>query len=352
MKQLQEVEIKGAHNISYTFNEVPDAGRMLKVADGVYWLRMPLPFALDHINLWVLEDGDGWAVVDTGIASAEIKSNWRKCFSGDMDSKKVKKVIVTHLHPDHVGLAGWITRKFSAPLYMSRSEYLMCRVLVADTGREAPQEGKDLYKGAGFNEDQLDAYAERFGGFGRAVSKLPDNYRRIRDKEKITIGKYDWEVVVGSGHCPEHACLYSNELNILISGDQVLPKISSNVSVSPTEPLSNPLEDWIESCHYIKKRVPNNVLVLPAHNEPFRGLHERLDSLIEGHERSLERLLDLCKEPKRAIDVFSVLFKRTISDNVLLMATGESIAHLNCLLMRKLIVSEKDSSGVITYIKV
>jgi glyoxylase-like metal-dependent hydrolase (beta-lactamase superfamily II) len=137
----------------------------------------------------------------------------------------------------------------------------------------------------------------------------------------------------------------------LISGDQVLPKISSNVSVFPTEPLSNPLEDWIESCRYIKKRVPNNVLVLPAHNEPFRGLHERLDSLIEGHERNLNRLLDLCEEPKRAIDVFSVLFKRKISDDVLLMATGESIAHLNCLLMRELIVAKKDINGVILYTK-
>jgi glyoxylase-like metal-dependent hydrolase (beta-lactamase superfamily II) len=249
-------------------------------------------------------------------------------------------------------LAGWISRKFSAPLYMSRSEYLMCRVLVGDTGREAPEEGMDLYRGAGFTKIQLDSYAERFGGFGRAVSKLPDNYRRLRDKEIIKIGKYTWEVVVGSGHCPEHVCLYSKELKLLISGDQVLPKISSNVSVFPTEPLSNPLEDWLDSCHSIKERVPNNVLILPAHNEPFRGLHERLDNLINGHERNLERLLELCKEPKRAIDVFSVLFKRTISDDVLLMATGESIAHLNCLLMRNLINTDKDKNGVIYYKKV
>ena len=142
------------------------------------------------------------------------------------------------------------------------------------------------------------------------------------------------------------------QLKLLISGDQVLPKISSNVSVFPTEPLSNPLEDWLDSCHYIKERVPNDVLILPAHNEPFRGLHERLNNLINGHEKNLERLLDLCKEPKRAIDVFSVLFKRTISDDVLLMATGESIAHLNCLLMRNLINSDKDENGVIYYKKI
>ena len=352
MEKLKERINKGAHNLIYPFDQIPDPGKMLKVADGVYWVRMSLPFALNHINLWVLEDGDEWVIVDTGVASAEIKSNWRKCFHEDMKSKKVNKVIVTHLHPDHVGLAGWISRKFSAPLYMSRSEYLMCRVLVGDTGREAPEEGMDLYRGAGFTKVQLDSYAERFGGFGRAVSKLPDNYRRLRDKEIIKIGKYTWEVVVGSGHCPEHVCLYCKELKLLISGDQVLPKISSNVSVFPTEPLSNPLEDWLDSCHYIKERVPNNVLILPSHNEPFRGLHERLDNLISGHERNLERLLELCKEPKRAIDVFSVLFKRTISDDVLLMATGESIAHLNCLLMRNLINADKDKNGVIYYKKV
>ena len=182
MEKLKERINKGAHNLVYPFDQIPNPGKMLKVADGVYWVRMSLPFALDHINLWVLEDGDEWVIVDTGVASAEIKSNWRKCFNEDMKSKRVNKVIVTHLHPDHVGLAGWISRKFSAPLYMSRSEYLMCRVLVGDTGREAPEEGMDLYRGAGFTKIQLDSYAERFGGFGRAVSKLPDNYRRLRDK--------------------------------------------------------------------------------------------------------------------------------------------------------------------------
>ena len=161
----------------------------------------------------------------------------------------------------------------------------------------------------------------------------------------------DWEVVVGSGHCPEHICLYNKKLRLFISGDQVLPKITSNVSVFPTEPNSNPLNDWIESCKYIKSRVNNDVLVLPSHNEPFRGLHERLDHLINGHERNLTRLLEFCEEPKRAVDVFSVLFKRKITSDVLLMATGESIAHLNCLIHRGLLGSKHDDEGIIRYYK-
>ena len=351
MDKLVEKNNKGAHNLVYPYDTLPQPGRMLKISDGVYWVRMNLPFALNHINLWVLKDIDGWVIVDTGVASAEIKSNWRTCFSGDMGSQKVNKVIVTHLHPDHIGLAGWINKKFSAPLYMSRSDYLMCRMLVSDTGREAPEEGKSLYRSAGFTEDELDSYAERFGGFGSAISKLPDSYNRLKDYDEIRIGSYDWEIVVGSGHCPEHICLYNKKLKLFISGDQVLPKITSNVSVFPTEPNSNPLNDWIESCKYIKSRVNNDVLVLPSHNEPFRGLHERLDHLISGHERNLTRLLEYCAEPKRAVDVFSVLFKRKITNDVLLMATGESIAHLNCLIHRGLLGSESDDNGIIKYYK-
>ena len=352
MDKLVETINKGAHNLIYPFEVIPEPGKMLKIEDGVHWVRMRLPFVLDHINLWVLSDGDGWTIVDTGVASAEIKENWRKCFSEDMDAKKVKKVIVTHLHPDHIGLAGWINKKFSAPLFMSRTDYLMCRVLVSDTGKEAPNEGKKLYRSAGFSEGELDIYSEKFGGFGAAISKLPESYNRLKDRDIITIGKYDWEIVVGSGHCPEHLCLYNKELKIFISGDQVLPRITSNVSVFPTEPLSNPLEDWIDSCKYIKTRVPNDVLVLPSHNEPFRGLHERLDHLINGHEKNLDRLLELCNEPRKAVEVFSVLFKRKITSDLLLMATGESIAHLNCLVSRGLVNSEKDEKGIISYTKI
>ena len=191
----------------------------------------------------------------------------------------------------------------------------ICRMLVADTGREVPQEGIDFYRAAGWSEDHLETYRQRFGGFGRGVSRMPDAYRRLVDGETITLAGAPWTVVTGNGHSPEHGCLYSERLNVLISGDQLLPRISSNVSVHPTEPLANPLQDWIDSCRKLKGAVAGDVLVLPAHNLPFRGAHRRLDHLVDGHETGLTRLKRrLGEAPRRAVDVFPALFSRKIGD--------------------------------------
>jgi len=222
----------------------------------------------------------------------------------------------------------------------------MCRVMAADTGRAAPKEGLEFYRAAGWDRVALDTYEARFGGFGRHLHALPDSYRRLTDGEEIRIGEHVWRVVVGSGHSPEHACLHCPELGLLISGDQVLPRISSNVSVFPTEPDGDPLDDWLTSLAAIRERIDDSVLVLPAHNEPFRGLHARLDHLIRGHERGLARLAERLVERKRAVDVFGVLFKRTITSELMGMATGEALAHLNCLVERGLAVREKDADGV------
>ncbi|MDX1499920.1 MAG: MBL fold metallo-hydrolase, partial [Woeseiaceae bacterium] len=240
--------------------------------------------------------------------------------------------LVTHLHPDHVGCAGWLAERHGVELWMSREEYLLCRILIADTGRHAPEAGVRFYRAAGFPDEALTRYREMFGMFGKYVAPLPESYRRLVDGDVVPIDGNDWEVVVGRGHSPEHACLFNAGQNLVISGDQVLPTISSNVSVYPTEPHANPLRDWIESLTAMKSRLPEDVLVLPAHGLPFRGAHERLDALIEEHRVGLDKLLDLCSEPQRAIDVFPALFKGRISKGNLIMATGEAVAHLNYLL--------------------
>jgi glyoxylase-like metal-dependent hydrolase (beta-lactamase superfamily II) len=255
------------------------------------------------------------------------------------------------MHPDHMGLAGWLCRKFNATLWMSRLEYITGRMLVADTGREAPEEGVQFYRAAGWDEDALDSYKVRFGGFGKMVSKMPDAYRRMEDGETIEINGRPWRVITGNGHCPEHVCLWQEELKLFISGDQVLPRISSNVSVFPTEPDGDPLADWINSCKKLLEVMPNDVLVLPAHNEPFIGLHERLQNLIDGHEKALERVLDrIKKEPRRAIDLFGALFARKIGPDLIGMATGEAIAHTNCLIGRGLARRVLDNEGVARYV--
>ncbi len=264
--------------LDYPFPEAPEPGSVLEVADGVFWVRMPLPFALEWINLWLLRDGEGWTIVDTGLATEETRTHWRSVFETVLDGRPVKRVICTHMHPDHSGLAGWITRKFQCPLVMSRLEYLTCRVLLADTGREAPDAGISFFKAAGWDETALESYRKRFGGFGRAVSRFPDSYQRLEAGDSVAIDGSDWKVMIGNGHSPEHVCLFNADKNLFISGDQVLPRISSNVSVFPTEPDADPLGDWLASCERLADALPKDVLVLPAHNLPFVGVRARLKS--------------------------------------------------------------------------
>lgn len=332
----------------YPFAEPPEVGTTLEVAPGVRWVRMPLPFALKWINLWLLDDGDGWVVVDTGIPSSETKAHWRRIFETDLAGKPVKRVIVTHMHPDHIGLAGWMTRKWSCDLWITRLEYVMCRMLVADTGREAPEAAVKFYRGAGWAQEDLDRYVERFGGFGKAMSQLPDSFHRLEDNQELLIGGRVWRIVTGCGHSPDHACLFCPELNLMISGDQLLPRISSNVSVFPTEPDGNPLEDWLRSCAKLKTAIPEGALVRPSHNEPFHGAHKRLDALIHGHELAMTRILERLDSPKRVIDLFAAIFARPIGPDILGMATGEAVAHLNCLIARGQVTSVQDD-GTLLY---
>ena len=337
------------NGVNYEFEQRPEPGDTMPVAPGVTWLRMPLPFALGHINLWLLQDEDEWTVVDTGVDVDEARQVWQRTFTDVLQDRRIRRVIVTHLHPDHTGCAGWLCRDFDAPLWMTREEYLLCRVLVADTGRDVPPAGDRFYAAAGFPPESMAYYHKMFGMFGKYVAALPESYHRIREGDRLAIGDREWEVVVGRGHSPEHACLYCAELNVLISGDQLLPTISSNVSVYPTEPAANPLAEWLESLQMLKDRIPDDVLVLPAHGKPFRGAHARLDALTSEHADCLDKLAELCREPKRVVDVFPALFKSEITKHNLSMATGESVAHLNYLLDKRIVSVERDEHGVDWY---
>ena len=339
-------------NLEYPIDSVQDVGETIEVLPGLHWVRMPLPFSLKWINLWLIDDGEpGWTIVDTGMPLPDTKEAWRKIFDEHLGGRPVWRIIVTHMHPDHVGNAGWLSRKFpGAELWMSQLEYITCRMLIADTGREAPQAGIDFYQAAGWSQEQIANYRKRFGGFGRGVSQMPDSYRRLSDGETVRLAGHDWQVIMGNGHSPEHSCLFSPALNVVISGDQLLPKISSNVSVHPTEPLANPLESWIASCEKLKDALPDDVLVLPAHNEPFRGAHKRLQHLIDGHETALTRLHKrLTEAPRRVVDVFPAVFGRAIGDDLVSMATGEALAHLRCLIDRGEASVHRDADGVDWY---
>jgi glyoxylase-like metal-dependent hydrolase (beta-lactamase superfamily II) len=336
----------------YPFEAPPVRAQALQVAPGVHWIRMPLPYSLNHINLWAIDDGAGWALVDTGMRTDDTAAAWQELFANALGQRPLTRVFVTHLHPDHVGMAGWLTRKFGVRLWMTRLEYLSCRAMAADTGREAPEDGVRFFRRAGWSEAAIETYRARFGNYGKNIHALPDSYRRLRDGEELRIGAHTWRVVVGNGHSPEHACLHCPELKLLISGDQVLPRISSNVSVYPTEPDADPMSDWLASLDKLQREVPDDVLVLPSHNECFRGLHARIETLRRGQGLALDRLRRMLAQPQRAIDVFWALFARPIAETdvaLLGMATGESLACLNHLVARGEVACVVNDAGVAWY---
>lgn len=346
---MSQPQAKPLDALHYPLDRKPETGEVMDLEPGIKWLRLPLPFQLAHINVWLLQDAGGWAVVDTGLGTKTTREVWKKVFERDLTGEPLSRVVVTHLHPDHSGCAGWLSRRFDTDVWMSREEYLLCRLLAADTGRPAPDEGRRFYRAAGFPDPALENYIEHYGMFGRVVTAMPESYRRLVDGDRLTIGDRQWEVIVGRGHSPEHACLYNEEQHLLVAGDQLLPTISSNISVYPTEPRANPLHDWFRSLDLLERRLPDDTLVLPAHGKPFTGAHERIRQLRDEHRTGLDKLLKLCREPRRAVDVFPALFKSRITDRNLLMATGEAVSHINYLLAEKALDAEEDSDGVVWY---
>ncbi len=328
--------------LTFPLDVVPKSGSLHAINEHVRWIRMPLPMSLNHINLWGLGAKDNLTLVDTGMHLEDTKNAWVNLI--DNENLLIKDVVVTHMHPDHIGMAGWFVKKFNTTFSMSRTDYLQCRMLSADTGDSVPHDAIDFYTQAGMTEEQIKSFTERFGFFGSIIHPLPQSYNRLKEGDVIHINGIDWLAIEGRGHTMEHLCFFSKELNMFISGDQLLPTISSHVGTFPTEPDANPVEDWISSCHKLIEQLPENVLVLPAHGRPFIGAHKRLNALINHHEQSLEKLHAVLSTPKRAVDVFDVLFKREIDDSNLIMATGESLGHLNCLIYRGLVKKSLDNN--------
>jgi glyoxylase-like metal-dependent hydrolase (beta-lactamase superfamily II) len=342
-------DLRGLH---YPFGRwVPEPGTLFEVAPGIHWLRMPLPFGLDHINLWALDAGDGWALVDTGVNLGITKKYWEQLFAGPLAAKPVTRLIVTHYHPDHLGLAGWLCKRWNVPLEIARTEYLLARTLTLDVRDGPPPEAVDFSIRAGWPEEAVDTMrAKPWGSFHKIVYPLPAGFKRIRDADVLTIGTRRWTVVTGRGHAPEHSCLVSDD-GIMISGDQVLPRITSNVSVYPTEPYADPLGDWLESIQRLRGIEPG-VLVLPAHNEPFIGLHERLDQLDADHADKLLKLEAFCAEPRTAFESFATLFRKPIGESDYGIATGEAVAHLHWLEERGKVQRLTDKDGVDRFVTI
>lgn len=329
----------------------PDLGTAVELVPGVLWIRMPLPFKLDHVNLWAIREEGGWAVIDTGVWTEAAMAAWEGLFREVFEGLPVTRVICTHRHADHAGLAGWLVERFGCELWMPQMEYHACQ-MAYQQGTNAPESEVEFYRNAGWNHSALDSFRANYGGISSMIHPLPEQFRQIRDGEKLRIGGHDWQIIVGHGHTAEHACLYCAELELFIAGDQVLPLISSNVSVTPREPGGNPLGDWLTSMARIRDKVSDSVLVLPSHNECFHGLHARIDDLLQSQLLLLHKLHDELGEPQRSVDIFKCLFGREIGmgDGIVLsLATGESKANLNCLMALGRVEKQQDAAGVEWY---
>ena len=322
--------------LSYPFaDELPALGTVREVAPGIGWLRMPLPFALDHINLWVLEDEregrKGWSVIDCGVATDATRAAWEQVLANELDGQPVLRVIATHCHPDHVGLSGWLCDRFDAPFWLTTGEYGFARMMAAALpGVDGPSAIPHFERHGLADQDMLEQMRSRRNYYPSLVPSVPASYTRLQDGQDVTIGNTSWRVITGFGHSPEHASLYSQALNVLVSGDMVLPRISTNVSVFAIEPEGNPLQLYLDSLSKFAG-LPDDVLVLPSHGKPFRGLHTRIAQLRQHHVERLDEVVEACATPRSAVDIVPIMFRRQLDAHQLSFALGEALAHLHKL---------------------
>ena len=345
--------------LSYPLGDtLPAPGTTLEVAPGVRWLRMTLPFALDHVNLWLLRDQAegadgpvlGWTIVDCGIDSDTTRSAWEQIFANHLDGLPVLRVIVTHMHPDHVGLAHWLTERWGVRLWMSATDHLAAMVASSPTGGFGGEKMARFMASHGLTDpESLAKIGARTDYYVNMVPKVPVQYRRLMDGDMLRIAGQGWACHAGYGHAPEHIALYCGQTNVLISGYMVLPRISTNVSVHESEPEADPLRLYLDSIRRMRA-LPADTLVLPSHGRPFVGLHTRIDQLVAHHDERFAEVLAACAEaPQCAADLLMVLFKRRLDLHQTTFALGESIAHLHALWHTGRLARRLDGDGVFRF---
>ncbi len=342
--------------LDYPLGEhLPAPGATIEIAPGLRWLRMALPFALDHINLWLLRDRDaagreGWAIVDCGIADDATRAAWEQVFASSLDGLPVLRVIVTHMHPDHIGNAHWLTERFGVRLWISATDWNAARIASSATTGFGGASAAAFMASHGLTDPAaIEKIRARSNYYASMVPQVPAQFRRLMGGDLLTIGAQSWNCHAGYGHAPEHISLHCAGLGVLISGDMLLPRISTNVSVIDIEPEANPLPLYLASLERLRA-LPADTLVLPSHGRPFRRLHARVDQLVAHHDDRFADVLAACETaPQTAASLLPVLFKRALDLHQTTFAMGESIAHLNALWLGGRLRRERGDDGVLRF---
>jgi len=322
--------------LSYPFGDnIPAAGCAMDIADDLRWIRMPLPFALDHINLWLLRDHhdgvDGTSVVDCGASTEATRAAWEEIVNTVLDKRPLLRIFATHCHPDHVGLSGWLCARFDAPFVTSAAEFAFASMMAAALpGVDGPSSIPHFERHGLRDPLLLEQMRSRRNYYPSLVPSVPAAYTRLQDGQHVRIGRRDWRVITGFGHSPEHVSLYCAADELLIAGDMVLPRISTNVSVFAVEPEGNPLQQYLDSLSKFAD-LPPSTLVLPSHGRPFRGLHTRIAQLRAHHSARLAEVLAACATPRCAAEIVPIMFQRPLDAHQFSFAMGEALAHLHQL---------------------
>lgn len=338
--------------LAFPHAAAPAPGGVVEVAPGVLWLRLALPFALDHVNIYLIEDGAGWAVLDTGLGDTVTRDIWERVIAEELRGRALTRVIVTHFHPDHAGQAGWLCERYGLPLLMPRTEYLFAMMLQSPNNPEALNSPahRGFFRRHGLGEESTEALIGRGHAYLRMTTGMPTSYLRLLAGGTIDIGRRRFEVFTGGGHAPEQAMLLCREDKLFFSADQVLARISPNVSVWAWEPAADPLREFLASLGDLRIKIPDDVLVLPAHNLPFRGLHTRVDELIRHHDERCGRIADACATPRTAAEIVPVLFARAMDAHQTGFAFGEVLAHINYMLGRGELRIAGPADGLLQFI--
>ena len=337
--------------LRYPFETPPKADEAIEVAPGVMWVRLALPFRLNHVNIYLIADGDGWAMVDTGIGNEATIAAWTALFEGPLKGFKITKLIVTHAHPDHVGLAGWVVERFGCPLYMSQVEYLQAAYHQHRGSPERRLAQQLFFRRHGMDENITEALLGRGQDYLKRVSVLPASYHRLSKGDAITIGKRTFKVLTGGGHALDQVMLFCEADGLFLSADQVLSKISPNVSVWAVEPEANSLGDYLASLGDLSRALPDEVLVLPGHGVPFYGVKTRIKQLADHHEERCGMIAEACRpSPKTSAELVPVVFHKHVLDaHQTGFAAGELIAHVNYMLSQGRITSEVGTDGILRF---